>query len=141
MNFEGRIGKHKASANLQGKKLTITQQKKSVEKKLMFIACQRFNKNLKEFDVVWVCTDSYHIHSIPTIRMDDLKGSCEVPFFDIGPDPGPWKNWWDQSQKNNWKFRDWEFRLTPITSEEEDSDWEPCDDEHSEDDDFTDDDQ
>ena len=141
MIFQGRIGKREACVDLQNKKIKITQQKKTEEKKLMFIACQRFNKNLKEFDVVWVCYDAYYIHSIPTTRMDDLKNSCQVPFFDIGADPGPWKNWWNQSKKNYWQFKDWEFMLTPITSEEEDSDWEPSDNEDSEEEDFTDDDQ
>lgn len=130
MNFIGRIGTENATAILDGKTVTITHKKKTEKKTLMFVACQRYNKKLKDFDVIWMCSDTYIIHTIPTVRLDDLQNTCRVPIFDIGLDPGPWKNWWTQSQKNSWKFQDWQFMLTPITSEEEDSDWEPGDDSH-----------
>lgn len=138
MEISGTSGTKPTAATISNNSVNIVSKKESKKINLIFVAFQRVSKRLKTCDVIWVGKDTFCLQTIEYKLEEVIRDNCDVPIYDIGLDPAPWKKWHSTSVKEEWTMEDWEGLLIPdMESESDDSDWNPG--EHSDiDDDMSD---
>lgn len=139
VEFSGTVGKTSTHAQISGKRLVLKQKNKIVFDNDIWLICfQRVSPRLKMCDAIFVTADHVWQMSIPRIHVESIMDHVEVPTYDGGPDPLPWKQFTKNAKKYGWQQEDWQhlFEEESLSDEEHsvDEDWIPDDEESSDDD-------
>ena len=105
---------------------------------LYFVCLQRYNKQIKTCDIVWLDHGVPVVQTIARADVDAIRErlTCDVYMWPM--DPLPWKRFSKDAEKYDWQKTDWVHLMAMSSSEEslqDDSDWTPSNEESSEEDD------